>query len=77
MIADIDNDGDLDIVKALNINTTSDGGVLIWRNDGNAQFTEIARRSLIQNDGHPSPQVVALADPDRDGIPDVLRLGLD
>jgi hypothetical protein len=46
--ADIDRDGDLDVVAA------TDGGFMVWLNDGAGRFTSQAPRERPLVDGHPS-----------------------
>ncbi len=67
--ADLDNDGDMDLLES-GMDQNVDGHVIIYRNDGNDQFTrlDILENNLINTSS-------AIADYDNDGWPDIIVMG--
>ena len=66
--ADFDNDGDLDLASA------GEPRSYVYRNDGNAQFTELTTDELGDGDEDPTPNAgwaCAWGDYDRDGFADL------
>jgi hypothetical protein len=63
VLADIDLDGDLDLVSA----STGDSTIRLLLNDGDAVFSEVA-----QYTAGASPNAVAAADINDDGLPDLV-----
>src|SRR5438270_1030589 len=64
--ADVDNDGDLDVL------VTNFGGVALYRNDG-GHFTNITRRAGLADAGWSAS--AAFGDFDRDGFVDLFVTG--
>ncbi|MCX6306371.1 MAG: T9SS type A sorting domain-containing protein [Bacteroidetes bacterium] len=67
--ADLDNDGDQDLVIA-GMDLYVDGYFLIYRNDGNGQFTKFA-----ENSANLLNPTFDLGDYDGDGLPDIVLIG--
>ena len=65
LFADVDNDGDQDLVLVTRT------GLLLFTNDGKGRFAPVADAFRFKGALRGSPTSVALADYDRDGFPDL------
>ena len=68
--ADLDNDGDLDILAAGYTNSNMPS-TTIYENDGNGAFTAVANSGLI----HMAYANFSIGDYDNDGLPDIVMAG--
>ena len=67
---DLDADGDLDLVQVSDF-----AGLDVYRNDGRGRFTDLT--PLLGLDRHAFGMAHAVWDADRDGLPDLLMVGMD